>query len=62
MNAPIKNNNLDTDKPRGVAILRDPLLNKGSAFTQEERNALGLRGLFPPHISTQEEQVARFMR
>ena len=48
--------------PRGVAILRDPLLNKGSAFTESERNALGLRGLFPPHISTQEEQVARFMR
>jgi malate dehydrogenase (oxaloacetate-decarboxylating)(NADP+) len=48
--------------PRGVAILRDPLLNKGSAFTEAERNALGLRGLFPPHVSTQEEQVARFMR
>jgi len=38
------------------------LLNKGSAFTEAERNALGLRGLFPPHVSTQEEQIARFMR
>jgi malate dehydrogenase (oxaloacetate-decarboxylating)(NADP+) len=63
MNAPDKNI-LDAVKPlpHGVEILRDPLLNKGSAFTEAERNALGLRGLFPPHISTQEEQVARFMR
>src|SRR3954467_12795321 len=48
--------------PRGVELLRDPLLNRGSAFTADEREALGLRGLFPPHISTQDEQVARFMR
>ena len=63
MNAPEKNI-IDTAKPvpHGVAVLRDPLLNKGSAFTAAEREALGLRGLFPPHISTQEEQVARFMR
>ena len=63
MNARLKNV-LKTVQPatQGVAILRDPLLNKGSAFTEAERNALGLRGLFPPHISTQEEQVARFMR
>ena len=63
MNAPDKNI-LDAVKPlpRGVEILRDPLLNKGSAFTEAERNALGLRGLFPPHVSTQEEQIARFMR
>ncbi|MEO8442899.1 MAG: NAD-dependent malic enzyme [Betaproteobacteria bacterium] len=63
MNAPTKKG-LETQKPtpRGVDILRDPLLNRGSAFTAEERETLGLRGLFPPHISTQEEQVARFMR
>ena len=48
--------------PRGVAILRDPLLNKGSAFTKVEREALGLRGLFPAHVSTQDEQVARIMQ
>jgi malate dehydrogenase (oxaloacetate-decarboxylating)(NADP+) len=34
-----------TDLPRGFALLRDPMLNKGTAFTEEERNALGLRGL-----------------
>ena len=63
MNAPInKGSESRKQTRRGVDILRDPLLNKGSAFTAEEREALGLRGLFPPHISTQEEQVARFMR
>jgi malate dehydrogenase (oxaloacetate-decarboxylating)(NADP+) len=63
MNAPDQKM-LDAAKesPRGVDLLRDPLLNKGSAFTEAERSALGLRGLFPPHISTQEEQIARFMR
>jgi malate dehydrogenase (oxaloacetate-decarboxylating)(NADP+) len=45
----------------GVALLRDPLTNKGTAFTNEERDALGLRGLLPPHVSTIEEQLARVM-
>ena len=33
------------DFPTGVALLRDPALNKGTAFTEEERDALALRGL-----------------
>ena len=33
--------------PRGMALLRDPLLNKGASFTERERDALGLRGLLP---------------
>src|SRR5205085_11970602 len=45
-------------KKRGMAVLTTPLLNKGSAFTQEEREALGLNGLLPPVISTLESQVA----
>ena len=45
----------------GVALLREPTLNKGTAFTEEERDALGLRGLLPPHVSTQEEQVSRVL-
>jgi len=45
--------------PRGVALLRDPLLNKGTAFGERERNALGLRGLLPAHVLTLEEQAAR---
>jgi malate dehydrogenase (oxaloacetate-decarboxylating)(NADP+) len=47
--------------PRGLALLRDPLLNKGTAFTEAERNALGLRGLLPPHVLTQDEQVQRIL-
>jgi len=47
--------------PRGVALLHDPLRNKGTAFTEVERDALGLRGLLPPHIHTQDEQMARFL-
>src|SRR5580704_1870676 len=44
-------------KARGMAVLTTPLLNKGSAFTAEEREALGLTGLLPPVISTLETQV-----
>jgi malate dehydrogenase (oxaloacetate-decarboxylating)(NADP+) len=45
--------------PTGYARLRTPRLNKGSAFTIEERSAYGLEGLLPPGISTLEMQVAR---
>lgn len=41
------------------AILDTPLLNKGSAFPEDERRALGLLGLLPPHVSSIEEQLAR---
>src|SRR5271163_4774406 len=44
-------------KARGMAVLTTPLLNKGSAFTVEEREALGLTGLLPPVISTLDAQV-----
>ena len=43
----------------GRSVLRDPLLNRGTAFTSEERAALGLDGLVPPGISTLEEQAER---
>ena len=41
------------------AILDTPLLNKGTAFPEDERRALGLLGLLPPHVATIEEQLAR---
>src|ERR1044071_7964076 len=44
-------------KARGLAVLNSPLLNKGAAFSAEERKALGLTGLLPPDISTLGTQV-----
>ena len=44
---------------RGHQILNDPFKNKGTAFTQEERQALGLVGLLPPYVQTLEEQAAQ---
>ena len=40
-------------------MLADPLLNKGTAFTERERDVLGLRGLLPPRVFTLEEQMQR---
>ena len=54
MTAPIS-----PDVPRGVKLLNDPLRNKGTAFTDSEREVLGLRGLLPPRVLTQEMQAAR---
>lgn len=44
---------------RGADLLRNPLLNKGSAFSAAERIALGLEGLLPPGVNTQDEQALR---
>ena len=49
------------DFPRGVALLRDPLFNKGTAFSTEERDVLGLRGLLPAHVLTLQEQADRVL-
>ena len=43
----------------GADLLRNPQLNRADAFTQEERDARGLRGLLPPAVSTMELQVKR---
>jgi malate dehydrogenase (oxaloacetate-decarboxylating)(NADP+) len=45
----------------GIEILRDPLLNRGTAFTAGERDRLGITGLLPPRVETQGEQVARLL-
>ncbi len=46
---------------RGMTLLRDPTLNRGTAFTDAEREALGLTGLLPPRVFTQEQQVERVL-
>ena len=50
-----------SDLPRGEELLHDPLLNKGTAFTQKERDKLGLRGLLPPRVAGMDEQILRVM-
>ncbi len=46
---------------RGVELLHNPLLNKGTAFPEAERDLLGLHGLLPPRIATQEQQLERVL-
>ena len=43
---------------RGRALIGQPLLNKGTGFTEDERETFGLHGLLPPRVSSIEEQVA----
>jgi malate dehydrogenase (oxaloacetate-decarboxylating)(NADP+) len=47
--------------PRGLTLLHEPSLNKGTAFNEAERDLLGLHGLLPPHVCSQDEQVARVL-
>ncbi|MBA4377883.1 MAG: NAD-dependent malic enzyme [Gemmatimonas sp.] len=47
--------------PTRMELLHDPALNKGSAFTDKERDALGLRGLLPPRVHTIADQVDRVL-
>jgi len=41
----------------GVSLLHDPALNKGTAFTEDERDRLHLRGLLPPRVLSQAQQL-----
>ena len=51
-----------TTKLRGAALLRDPHLNKSAAFTEAERQALGLVGLLPESIDSEEVQIQRILQ
>ncbi len=51
----------DSKLPRGVKILHDPVRNKGTAFTDAERETLQLRGLLPPRIHSPAEQEMRVL-
>lgn len=45
----------------GINLLHDPSLNKGTAFTEDERDRLNLRGLLPPKVLTQDQQVQKVL-
>ncbi len=47
--------------PEGVALHHTPTLNKGTAFSEAERDALGLRGLLPPRVFTLDQQILRVL-
>jgi malate dehydrogenase (oxaloacetate-decarboxylating)(NADP+) len=47
--------------PRGIALLRDPLFNKGTGFSEKERDAFGLRGLLPATHLTIQAQAERVL-
>jgi len=49
----------DIPKVRGIDILRDPAYNKGTAFTIRERQLMGIQGLLPPVVFSQDEQAKR---
>lgn len=46
---------------KGVKLLHDPLRNKGTAFTEAERDSLGLHGLLPPRMLSLQAQASRIM-
>jgi len=50
-----------TNMPTGIDLLHEATLNKGTAFTEEERQGLGLEGLLPPYVNSLETQVIRVM-
>jgi malate dehydrogenase (oxaloacetate-decarboxylating)(NADP+) len=49
------------DPALGVEVLHDPALNKGTAFTEEERDRLRLRGLLPPRVLTLDQQLQKIL-
>ncbi len=55
------NNKSPSELHKGVKILHDPVRNKGTAFTDAERDALKLRGLLPPRTHTMAEQELRVL-
>ncbi|MEJ0093489.1 MAG: NAD-dependent malic enzyme [Methylocella sp.] len=59
--APSMDSPLETDLT-GFALINQPMLNKGTAFTEEERDLFHLHGLLPPHIGSLDQQMARRLK
>ncbi|MCP5165012.1 MAG: NAD-dependent malic enzyme [Pseudomonadales bacterium] len=55
------NDSTDDTLPTGVKLLHDPVRNKGTAFTDAERDLLGLRGLLPPRVCSALDQEQRML-
>jgi len=53
--------NIPKKLPVGLKLLQDPFLNKGTAFSEAERDALKIRGLLPPRVLTAEQQCAKVL-
>src|SRR4051812_26330829 len=49
----------ETDRRSGVGLLHNPALNKGTAFTESERDRLHLRGLLPPRVLSLDQQLEK---
>jgi malate dehydrogenase (oxaloacetate-decarboxylating) len=55
------NGPIETDLS-GIDLINKPMLNKGTAFTDAERDMFGLHGLLPPYVGTLDQQVARRLK
>lgn len=58
---PTTNTSKASNSQHGFDLLHDPFLNKGTAFSEKEREALGIRGLLPPRVFDMETQIDRVM-
>ncbi|KAI8740899.1 NADP-dependent malic enzyme [Biomphalaria glabrata] len=56
-----KHDLINRSRVRGIDILRNPKLNKGTAYTLRERQLMGIHGLVPPCVRTMEEQKIRVL-
>lgn len=52
---------MNLSSSRGLAVLNNPKLNKGTAFTEQERDSLGLTGLLPCAITSQQAQIRKIL-
>ena len=59
MTEAVQRNTIRSVSLRGMSLLNNPALNKGTAFTEDEREAFGLHGLLPPVVESLDQQCVR---